>query len=114
MAWGWSHTQEAYDNLRRQIAVQDREWLEIVYAEWRCAKFDKYHEAHFRQKVYDRALIHVKKLPDGYLRKFIYEQSERQALCTNGGHLAWCCPFDCGPHELPFDRPKKRKKRDTT
>lgn len=40
MAWSWSHTVGAYANAQAQVESQEREWLEVVYAEWQAAEFD--------------------------------------------------------------------------
>jgi hypothetical protein len=37
MAWSWSHTGEAYENVKANIEAKPREWLEVVWAEWVAA-----------------------------------------------------------------------------
>ena len=102
MAWGWSHSPEAYQNARNNLDLQEREWLEIVFAEWHAAKPGD-HE-HFSRQRYARRLRQAKKLPSDTLVEFIWEKMEEQALCTNGGWQAWACPYGCGPHLVSFDR----------
>lgn len=107
MAWSWSHSQEAYHNLRANIYGQDREWLEVVFAEWRAAQgkhgiINSIH-ADFSNRKYERALAWAKQQDRDWLAEFIYEQSEQFSTCTNGGWEAWCCPHGCGSHQLPFD-----------
>jgi hypothetical protein len=105
MAWSWSHTVEAYDNLHHNLHQQDSEWLRICYAEWEARKKqkpDEYREAEFSKYKYRITLNRAAKLPDDILADAIYEMAEEQALCTSGGHEAHCCPWGC--HMLPFDK----------
>lgn len=98
MAWSWSHTNEAYQYAREQVAAQERDWLETVYAEWKASHGDD----NLNEEAYKEHLEKAKQLPDDILADFIWEKMEEQATCTNGGWEAWCCPFGCGCHMVPF------------
>ena len=99
MAWSWSHTDGAYINARENLNNLDREKLEVIFAEWKGkqAKWDNLHK-----HKYEKALVKAKTLPDDVLADFIWDKMEEQALCTNGGHEAHCCPFGCGCHMVSF------------
>lgn len=106
MAWSWSHTAEAYASLSERIGLQSREWLQIVYAEWEAAEpDDDGGEAGFNEAKYKEALAHAKTLDGEVLADYIYTKAEEQALCTNGGWEAWCCPWGC--HLLSFSEVPK-------
>ena len=100
MAWSWSHTTEAYERVRQQIFDAPREWLEVVFAEWEAE--NKKENEGFSEKKYEKALKRAKKMEEEALAGYIWEKAEEQSLCSNGGYLAYCCPFQCLPHSLPF------------
>lgn len=100
MVWNWSHTDEAYANVRKNIANQSRDWLEDVYAEWHAPLKRK--KDIFSEKKYALARLRAKKLDSTTLAEFIYDRASEQALCTNGGWEAWCCPYGCSCHMQPF------------
>lgn len=106
MVWGWSHTQEAYFNVADNVRHQTKEWLIEVYAEWH-ARLKHGDEQSFSEAKFNRAKKQAerisKRLGDDILAGFIIEKMEEQALCENGGHMAWTCPYGCGPHLLSFD-----------
>lgn len=102
MAWSWSHTNEAYEAVRQNISEQERHWLEVVYSEW-CAYQDAESPNDFNEEIYEQSRSEAKKLPDDVLADFIWEKTQELATCTNGGHKAYCCPFGCICHQLPFD-----------
>lgn len=111
MAWSWSHTQEAYHAVKEQIEAKDREWLETVWAEWKTAKTDEHgcyteETEEFDQKRYELMLKKSKKFPDDVLADEIWELTSEYATCSNGGWEAYCCPFGCLAHQIPFT-PKK-------
>jgi len=110
MAWGWSHTQEAYDNAYKNLHNESREFLEECYGEiqalgkrWHKGKPNACEEeTPFYNSVYERAVKEAKKLPSDVLADYIWEFASNQATCTNGGHEAWMCPHGCGKHMVPF------------
>lgn len=102
MTWEWSHTHEAYAAAQRNVEKKEKEWLEVVYAEWKVHEIDQ--DCNFwDDEAYENALIEAKELPDDTLAEFIWEQMSEQANCTNGGHEAHCCPYGCGCHMVPFN-----------
>lgn len=117
MTWEWSHTQEAYDDLREHLLLQDRKWLETVYAEWKAKpgghfKPGPLHSitfADFDDRRYERALSAAKYMSTDYLAERIFDLAERQSDCTNGGHEAHCCPYHCVPHTIDWSPPKEEE-----
>ena len=110
MTWEWSHAPEAYADLYENIHEQPREWLLVVYAEWKASSGGYFHprqnaRTDFDERRYLRALVGAECLCNETLADKIYELAERLRLCTNGGWEAWCCPHGCGCHQLPFSRP---------
>ena len=103
MAWEWSHSQEAYSNCRENILHRDREWLEVVYAEWVVRRFLE-DENDWDSDKYTESLEHAKTLAEDVLADYIWDAMEEQATCDNGGFNAWACPYGCGPHLVSFDK----------
>ena len=105
MAWSWSHTAEAYQNVKANIEAQPREWLKEVWSEWQAAIPHPTHGIDFHATLdlpkYDAKIIEAETLDNETLAEYIWTRTEEFATCTNGGHEAWCCPFGC--HLLPFD-----------
>jgi hypothetical protein len=110
MAWSWSHTAEAYDNARENLARLPKEKLEIIFAEWRAAqgKGGIIHDHNeFNERKYNRALAYAKTLDDETLVDFIWERAEEAATCDNGGFEAWMCPSGCHTVSFsPLDEPE--------
>jgi hypothetical protein len=105
MAWEWSYSAEAYENVRENIFNQPREWLEVVWAEW-CALDGPESEdgAGFNRAKYELALTTAKHvLTKEALADDIWDRTKCHATCENGGHLAHCCPFGCICHMVSFD-----------
>lgn len=104
MAWNWSHSAEAYANVRKNVENLSRKKKEVIFAEWRAAQDNVLSGSEeFNQQKYDTAERYAESLTEDVLTKFIIEKMESQAVCDNGGHLAWACPYGCGPHTVPFD-----------
>lgn len=100
MVWEWSHSIDGKQNVRDNIANKPDEWLEVVFAEWSAngKENDEW------QTAYEQALHDAKRLHRDILSDYIAEQTEKQALCDNGGFYAWGCPDGCQPHLVSFDR----------
>ena len=107
MAWGWSHTNEAYDNAKRNLFALPIEDLRIIFAEWRAAQLRKpkcgsrWDGNSFHQRRYDKALAFAATLPDDVLADQIWGWAEELATCDTGGFNCWVCPSGC--HTVPFD-----------
>lgn len=101
MAWSWSHTAEAYANARAQLEALDRETKVTIAAEWFAQS--KTQRDHIDIKRYKKSMAKAERMPDDILHDFIWEKMEELATCTNGGWQAWCCPFGCMCHMVPFD-----------
>jgi hypothetical protein len=100
MAWNWSHTAEAYQNVLANLNKMDREKLETIYAEWEATTIRVTGQHILNDAKYEAAKVKAKQLPTDILADYIYEKSEEQALCTNGGHFAYVCPLTC--HKVSF------------
>lgn len=116
MAWSWSHTPEAYEAVHENILNAEREWLEIVWAEWQAAiphpEFGIGFHADLDSAKYETALADAKTKPSEGLAEDIWEKTSEFATCTNGGHESWCCPFGCTCHMVPFDDLKVKAERE--
>lgn len=110
MAWSWSHTDEAYYNANENLRDKNREWLEVVFAEWHATEcYDEDHPLagqldinSFNEEKYNDALKNAKDLPLDVLADYIWERMSEEATCDNGGFNAWACPSGC--HTVPFSR----------
>ena len=101
MVWEWSHTAEAYENARQQIAAQDRDWLAVCWAEIQARGSREDYPDGFNSEAYETALKHSASLASDDLADAIWDFSADQRDCTNGGWAAHCCPWGC--HTVPFD-----------
>lgn len=110
MAWEWSHTPEAYQDARLNLADLETAELRVIYAEWQANAPGGYYDDEgyqgddFDQEAYDEALVEAVELSHDALVDYIWEQADQQRTCTNGGHQAWICPYGCGCHLVAFDR----------
>jgi hypothetical protein len=110
MTWSWGHTAEAYTNARNNVFRKPREWLAVVFAEWRAAQ-NKHgvvtdHNS-FNRRKYDRALVWASNpdnIDDESLADQIWTWMEEQADCDNGGWQAHSCPSGCPCHYVTFSR----------
>lgn len=117
MAWSWSHSQEAYDAVYQQLLEKDREWLIVVYAEWRAyqkgRKDETDYEERFNESCYNRTVKWLKgdgaSIDNDTLAEAIWEWASEYATCDNGGFNAWMCPYGCGCHEIPFTPPDEEE-----
>ena len=81
MAWSWSHTNEAYAAAYNNVHKQDREWLEVCYAEWHATEMHDEESAmagtldinSFNEDKYNEALAACKNLPNDILADYIWE-----------------------------------------
>jgi hypothetical protein len=115
MAWGWSHTEAAYENARENLYALDAEDICIIWAEWRAAVPVEDDEAEFKPKKYAKALKKAKlRIEEGLadrgdivtpiesMADEIWEHASAYATCDNGGFNAWVCPWGC--HTVSFDK----------
>lgn len=114
MTWNWSHTQEAYNNVYYNISQLPLETLREIAAEiktyqdmlaqrpGRVIEGLSDRENLWHPELYDSYLEKVSNLPADILVDFIYEFAEEQAECSNGGHEAYVCPYNC--HKVSFSR----------
>ncbi len=111
MAWEWSHTQEAYEKGRKNLAKKSITELLVIRAEWEATTWedkdtfqgpnldiDKYNKTIERlqalYKMARRSDVDIKTLKEQYANE-IWEKAEELRTCTNGGHEAWVCPYGC-------------------
>lgn len=105
MAWEWSHSYEAYDNVRENIhnkVEKDREEMEEVWGEWYAYFLERYMEVPFLDSI-EAGRKTAEGLSNYDLAETIWKLSEAQSICENGGFEAWICPYGCGCHMVPFD-----------
>lgn len=114
MAWSWSHTEEAYVYAREQMEKLDRETRNVIAAEWLAAvphpQYGIGFHANLDLRKYAKSLVRVAEWSDEKINKFIWDGVEgrddlgmnKLRTCENGGWEAWCCPFGCGCHMVPF------------
>lgn len=105
MAWGWSHTAQAYVYAESQLRAFDRDTLLEIAAEWRMHKRFPGND-HDWQRLWPQVLANVRKKyrakRNSEIALAIWLQAEDQALCDNGGFNAWMCPYGCLLHCVPF------------
>ncbi len=98
MAWEWSHTDQAYANAEENLKDLGTDDLQVIYAEWKAMNQD----GDFEPQVYKQHLKEAEDIADDILAGYIWERSSEQRTCTNGGHMAWVCPWGC--HLVSFDQ----------
>lgn len=134
MAWSWSHTEEAKENVKVNIRELDIETLKIVLEEIFNYQITK-KQAEIKAEIlkeefnsldldYYQLELHNEIVNSDYfeylveahensteeyteLSEFIYEFTEEQSLCDNSGFEAWICPFGC--HTVSFSREEKNE-----
>lgn len=109
MSWSWSHTQEAYNHIYREVHNLSREHLIEIYAEW---------ESYFAgggsienpptcpddcgsDFAMTAAKQHATTLPKDILADVVWERMLQQARCDNGGFNAYACPYGCHTVQFP-------------
>ena len=102
MAWEWSHTPEAYENARLNLADLSTKNLRIIFAEWHAWGGESSSTSDFNKALYKDALKSATQIAGDILVDSIWERAEEHRTCDNGGFNAWVCPFGC--HTVSFDR----------
>jgi hypothetical protein len=98
MARKWSHTAEAYEAVRANIARKPREWLAECWSEIQAQPYKGDSEAWVQ--ACDEALRRTALLPAEVMAEAIWSFAQRQRLCESEGTDAWCCPDGC--HTVAF------------
>jgi hypothetical protein len=103
MAWSWSHTQEAYDNVRDNLCSLPEAALHVIFAEWAASvnTTEESYRAEFDADLYAEGLAEARETPIDMVQAEVWEKVKALAVCDNGGFEAWVCPYGC--HTLPFD-----------
>ena len=103
MAWSWSHTAEAIDNLEGNLWCLPDDTIRVIFAEWAAASNTDENSTHaeFDEELYALALEGSRSADMHSLRVKVWAEVEALRTCDNGGFEAWVCPFGC--HTLPFD-----------
>lgn len=119
MTWEWSHTQEGYDNVQRNITLLSREDRVEILAEIRATReyaaskglgiheVDEHEVSAASLDAAQRGLEHELKEEhplggEDFLNESIWEFAQELRRCTNGGHEAHLCPFGCHRHMVSF------------
>lgn len=108
MTWEWSHTHEAYENVRQNIECLPMADLIVIASEWHAHDGDgpsatnldlpKYEARHAELTAeVARGILTADILAD-----WIHDKAYEQAHCSNGGWEAYICPFHC--HHVAFER----------
>ena len=103
MSWEWSHTAEAYGNAYENLHALPRAELNVIYAEILATRQKTRYMGNpeFRQNRYPKCLAYAESmLADDTIADAIWEFAERYRTCTNGGHMAYVCPYGC--HRVSF------------
>jgi hypothetical protein len=104
MAWGWSHSPEAYANAEANLRSLPPEDLAVIFAEWRAAQSKGgviRDTEDFCLRKYERALTWASRQDPEHLADWIWDRASDAATCDNGGFHAWVCPSGC--HCVSFD-----------
>lgn len=122
MAWEWSHSPEAYENLRFNMesfvesglawfgdeiasgTMQNLKDLEFCVESWAECKLNaegKECNVENFDVAYTKGLEFIRLGADIFTDSW-YEMVESIRLCTDGGYEAFVCPTGC--HTLPFDK----------
>jgi hypothetical protein len=90
MSWQWSHTQEAYDNVRENIFNLNRKTILICLREFRYKETGSF-----------RLDYNERRMSKESLAELLWDKVQELKLCSNGGHRAYICPDGC--HTVSFD-----------
>jgi hypothetical protein len=106
MAWEWSHTPEAYENVRNNIRTLDHEDLAVVYSEIIGKEHDDSLEEDdsrccFKASMYEAEAEKARSMEKDFLVGYIIAFAEKHRTCDNGGFNAHICPYGC--HTVSFD-----------
>jgi len=104
--WSWSHTDEAYMCVMRNLHNRGHKWLSEVWAEWETARknpaAEYWEKPGFNEEDYKQAIEKAKNIDRASLADDIYSAASEQADCTNGGWEAYVCPYHC--HTVGFEQ----------
>lgn len=108
MSWEWSSSPEAYENARNRMSKLPIRRLHVIYAEIEAADKDEdgFYITSTSGLDLDLYKIKLKKaegLARDELADRIWEFMEEFRTCDNGGFNAWCCPYGCEGHMVPFN-----------
>jgi len=106
MAWEWSHSPEAYTNVRDNLELLTKEILIECLAEFREKELG---DADDDRELYGddyndfvRELTEDKFHTCESLARELWPKVEELATCDNGGFDSWICPDGCGGHKVSF------------
>lgn len=96
MAWEWSHTQEAYDNARKNLDWKTPDWIRTAWAEIQSAfQHEGRTDYEFDKDAYDIAINRAFGIAITFMAEDIWAFAEEYRTCTNGGRELYMCPFGC-------------------
>jgi hypothetical protein len=113
MVWEWSHTEEAYDNLRTNIRNLGIETLKISWLEITTYKICQSIAEQYKVTLFGNFSLdiykalenseHLEELIENHvnsseeftvLSEIIFEFASKLRECTNGGHEAYITPYN--------------------
>lgn len=115
MSMSWTHAPEALWYAMSKVYRLSRKRLTTIWAEIKSAEKDEYgcypsSTSNFDADRYAQELEKAKKLPNDTLASDIWDFMEQEhRTCSNDLKEAWCCPYGCGCHTVPFGPERKRK-----
>lgn len=122
MSWEWSHSTEALEKGRKELAKKSKTFLAECYGEWRCEDITQAENRFLKELEKVSRLLEdddyvdvpaeltTDPLVDGRYEKFkkdamqtdmetlvdyIWQRAEEQCTCDNGGQHPWMCPHGC-------------------
>ncbi len=106
MAWEWSHSPEAYQNVRDNLELLSKEILIECLAEFREKELgdadDDREDFGADYDNYVKELTEDKFHTAETLAGELWPKIEELRTCDNGGHDAHLCPYGCGGHKVSF------------
>ena len=108
MAWEWSHTQEAYDNVKDNLSELSKTDLIVIYAEIKSSTMMEHFTYDLNDIKFRFYVQHITRQVDNHklaldsIVEFIYEFASDYRTCDNGGFNAYVCPYGC--HIVSFDK----------
>ena len=107
MAMSWSHGSEAQGYAMNMVYKLPRHKLKTIWAEIKSTDKDEYgcypsSTSNFDENRYEQEELKADTHPNDVLALDIWEFMLEHRTCDNDFKNAWCCPYGCGCHKVPF------------